>query len=200
MDSISNRIRYARKKAGFETATAAARAYGWPVPTYLGHENGDRNPSRKAAEKYAAAFKVRWEWLLSGKGPAAQSGSDTVPVVGYVGAGGAVSYVGESQIIDEAPRPPGSSLATVAVVVRGGSMPGVADDGWLVFYDERREGVTDDMIGRLCVVWLADGQVLIEPVFNGGAPGLYDLTSTAYETIRDAHVTHSARVEWIKPN
>ncbi len=78
-------------------------------------------------------------------------------------------------------------------------MLGIADDGSLVYYDERRDGVTDDMIGRLCVVWIDDGRVLIKRVFRGSQPGLYDLASTAYQTIRDACVTHSALVEWIKP-
>lgn len=78
-------------------------------------------------------------------------------------------------------------------------MLGIADDGSLVYYDERRDGVTDDMIGRLCVVWIDDGRVLIKRVFHGSQPGLYDLASTAYQTIRDACVTHSALVEWIKP-
>ena len=78
-------------------------------------------------------------------------------------------------------------------------MPGVAEDGFVVYYDERREGVTDDFIGSLCVCWLADGRTLIKRIFRGREPGLFDLVSTAYEPIRDAHITHSAKVTWIKP-
>ncbi len=66
MDSIAERLQYLRKKAGFNTATEAARAFGWAVPTYLGHENGDRNPSRETAKRYANAYKTRWEWILEG--------------------------------------------------------------------------------------------------------------------------------------
>lgn len=77
MDTPAKRLKWARQKAGYETATAAALAYAWKVPTYLGHENGDRIPSRKAAIRYGAAFKVSWAWLLEG-GPSPK----VSPVVG----------------------------------------------------------------------------------------------------------------------
>lgn len=198
MDTIADRLRWARRRQGFETATDAAKARGWTVSTYLGHENGDRNPSRKLAQKYAKAFRVRWEWLLEGQG-AAQAADAPVPIVGHVGAGGLVEFSTEQQPLDEAPRPPEATQFTVALIVRGDSMPGVAEDGFVVYYDERREGVTDDFIGSLCVCWLADGRTLIKRIFRGREPGLFDLVSTAYEPIRDAHITHSAKVTWIKP-
>lgn len=67
LDSPAKRLKWAREnRSSFTTASAAARAYGWPVPTYLGHENGDRIPSRAAAMRYAAAYKISWAWLLEG--------------------------------------------------------------------------------------------------------------------------------------
>ena len=71
--------------SGIFTATAAARAQGWPVSTYLGHENGDRAPSRRlAAKRYAKAFHVRWDWLLEGES-APSFAATMAPVLGYVG-------------------------------------------------------------------------------------------------------------------
>lgn len=198
METIADRLRWARKRQGYETPTDAARTRGWTVSTYLGHENGDRNPSRPTAQKYAKAFRVRWEWLLEGQG-APHAIDAPVPIVGYVGAGGAVEFLPENQILDEAPRPPEATRFTVALIVRGDSMPGVAEDGFLVYYDERREGVTDDYIGSLCVCWLDDGRTLVKRVYRGREPDRYDLLSTAYEPIRDACVSHSAKVTWIKP-
>lgn len=55
-------------RAGFETAKEAAEALGFPVSTYLGHENGSRGYPAKKAELYARRFKVREQWLLYGKG------------------------------------------------------------------------------------------------------------------------------------
>ena len=70
LDSPSKRLRWAREQHGrYSTPTEAARGFGWKTSTYLGHENGDRNPSRAAAKRYAKAYRVRWEWLLDNEGP-----------------------------------------------------------------------------------------------------------------------------------
>jgi transcriptional regulator with XRE-family HTH domain len=67
LDSPAKRLRWARKnKTNYETGTDAARAFNWPISTYLGHENGDRNISVEAAKRYAAAYKVPWTWILDG--------------------------------------------------------------------------------------------------------------------------------------
>lgn len=200
MDSPAERLQYLRKKAGFATATDAARAYGWTVSTYLGHENGDRNPGRDSAKRYAAAFKSSWQWIVDGGAQPSASESDTVPILGDVGAGGEVVFSGEPQGgHDRAARPPGSSPDTVAVRVRGDSMPGVAEDDWLIYYDQRVAGVPDDWIGQLCVVWLPDDRVYVKKVFRG-RDGAFDLVSTGgYAPMRDEEVAWSAKVTWIKP-
>lgn len=41
---------------------------GFPVSTYLAHENGSRGYPAKKAEIYARKFKVREQWLLYGVG------------------------------------------------------------------------------------------------------------------------------------
>lgn len=68
MDDIHSRLTESRIKAGYETATDAAKAMGVNVPTYLGHENGNRGITRSAAVKYARFFQVSLEWLLTGTG------------------------------------------------------------------------------------------------------------------------------------
>jgi|SRR5579871_4212821 len=73
--SIAARLKEARRKAGFMTSSEAARAMGAELPTYLGHENGSRGLSR-VAMRYADFYKVRLDWLLTGKGPMNDSGED----------------------------------------------------------------------------------------------------------------------------
>ncbi len=63
-----NRLRTAREAAGYTEATAAAEAFGWKTPTYLGHENGSRNMKPDVAARYGKAFGVSPEWLLFGQG------------------------------------------------------------------------------------------------------------------------------------
>lgn len=62
----SERLREARLRAGYATATDAARAFGWTPSTYMGHENGSRGLRKEAAQRYARGFGVSWTWLLGG--------------------------------------------------------------------------------------------------------------------------------------
>lgn len=68
MSDPAERLRIARIRAGFETAKEAAEALGFPVSTYLSHENGSRGYPAKKAFTYARKFKVREQWLLYGTG------------------------------------------------------------------------------------------------------------------------------------
>lgn len=89
------------------------------------------------------------------------------------------------------------SPETVAVIVQGDSMAGLLGDGSVLYYETRREPPTDDLIGRLCIVGLADGRVLVKILQWGSAPGRYNLASTAMNTITDQIVEWAARVTFI---
>jgi hypothetical protein len=70
LDDPDERLRWARQRAGFSDATAAARRFHWNENTYRSHENSTRAISKKAAAKYAKAFKIPAGpgWLLYGEG------------------------------------------------------------------------------------------------------------------------------------
>lgn len=61
---MAERLRQARKEAGYDSAQAAAEAFGWNPAAYRHHENGTRRFGPDAAKKYGRAFKVRPGWLL----------------------------------------------------------------------------------------------------------------------------------------
>jgi hypothetical protein len=69
VDDPAARLRIARLRAGYKTGKDAAEALGFPVSTYLSHENGSRGISAKKAFTYARKYKVREQWLLYGVGP-----------------------------------------------------------------------------------------------------------------------------------
>ena len=102
---VNKRLKVARIDAGFSSASAAARHFGWEVPTYSAHENGTRGAKAMLAE-YAKAFGVYYEWLKTGRGPQRVNGADPatkqaaqkerflnpqpveyIPVLGFVEAG-----------------------------------------------------------------------------------------------------------------
>lgn len=124
-----------------------------------------------------------------------------VDVVGYVGAGSMITYYGEDEgSLETVDRPPGASDETVAVRVKGDSMPGVAEDRWILYYDKRVRSVPDEWVNQLCVVWLPNERVYVKKVYRGRDPGTFDLISTGhYEPMRDEEVEWSAKVQWIKP-
>ena len=152
METAGRRLRWARERAGYATATDAARAFDWPVSTYLGHENGDRYPSRLKAKRYAQAFKVRWEWILEGEGQPQDDTPTSIPVVGHVGAGAEISPIDDHMLgsgLEEIEAPPGTPADAVSVLVRGNSMYPRYFDGERLFYI-RDDRPPDELIGREC--------------------------------------------------
>lgn len=91
MESPADRLRAAREKSGYTSASSAAEAMGAAVATYVQHENGSRGfPATKAA-RYARFFRTTPEWLLYGRETsdnleAAQLGPQ-LPIQGAVAAG-----------------------------------------------------------------------------------------------------------------
>jgi phage repressor protein C with HTH and peptisase S24 domain len=63
------RLKSARKTAGFRTGAAAAEFLGVAAATYNAHENGHRGLTIRTAEAYAKAFDVRPAWLMTGEPP-----------------------------------------------------------------------------------------------------------------------------------
>jgi|SRR5687768_545624 len=65
---LNERLQAARKAAGYETASDAARSLGVPYPTYAGHENGSSGFRANTGAVYARKFGVSFEWLMRGTG------------------------------------------------------------------------------------------------------------------------------------
>lgn len=67
----AGRLRWARERAGYSSARAAAIERGWNENTYKSHEQGIRQAEglkTATAEKYARAFRVSHAWLMTGTG------------------------------------------------------------------------------------------------------------------------------------
>lgn len=123
-----------------------------------------------------------------------------VPIVGYVGASSEDVYYGENS---DAPAefvsaPTEASTETVAVEIRGNSL-GPGFNGWVAYYDDRRTPVTLDLIGRLCVVGLTDGRVLIKTLRKAPGGRFHLLPNAGGEIIHDAKVKWAARVIALLP-
>lgn len=201
-DGRADRLREARIARGYETAAAAADAFGWNRNTYASNENGNAPFSYRKAKDYAGAFGVRPEWLYDAAGamrPEIEPGY--VPVVGMVGANpeGVVLFALGQDPTDLAPIPPGGTEQARALRVSGHSMSGVADDGGLIYFEDQRTPPTPDMLGHVVVVETDTDEVLVKRLLRGSRPGLYDLESVAGPTRHDARLRWAAHITAIIP-
>lgn len=68
MNTIHERLAWARENAGIRNMADAARKIGAAEPSYRAHETGFRTPREPTVKAYAKAFNVSWVWLMTGEG------------------------------------------------------------------------------------------------------------------------------------
>jgi hypothetical protein len=130
-----------------------------------------------------------------------EADKDTVPVVGYVGAGAEAHFYALSDgELDRVPAPDNAGPETVAVEIRGESL-GPLFERWLVHYDEVRSPITPDLMGQLCVVGLPNDKILVKKVrrAKSKADGLYDLLSNNEDAMLDQVIDWAAKVKSMVP-
>lgn len=189
--AVANNLRQLREGRGW-TQDEAAAALGTTRNQYAKLEGGSRRLSDKWIKLAGEAYGVD-------PGDVVTERAGSVPIAGYVGAGTEMHFYAETQgPLDEAPAPEDGTPETVAAEVRGESL-GPLFNGWRVYFDDRREPVTDDLVGRLCVVGLADGRVLVKQLLRGRMEGRFALHGQFGEPVLDADVLWAAKVKSMMP-
>ncbi len=159
MTTPKDRLKQARAAAGFETPTDAANAFPRDINknTLISNENGNRDISRKAAEKYAKLFGVDAGWLLYGTEGASQTADIDVPLLSLVSAGNLRSQpsVSEHDIIRRIKVGELPKGDWIALQVDGDSMDRVAPDGAIILVDRSDDRLID---GRFYIFSLGGGE------------------------------------------
>lgn len=188
---MGNNLRFLREARGW-TLQQAADALSMSRSGYQKIERGERKATLPFIARAADVYGVPMSSVIDE--------APRVRLAGYVGAGHEMHYYADgddpSEDID---APPDVTASTVAVLVRGDSMADHIEDGAAIYYDDRRNPPTDDLIGRLCIVGLSDGRVLVKKLVRGTSPTLWHLLSSNAAPIYDQPVDWAARVTWIKP-
>lgn len=165
-----------------------------------------RGISSETLDKLAPVLSTSPEWLLNEIGPESSAfderpedhpDRDTIPVKGWVGAGSQAQYFPQEAELDRAPGIKDAAPATIAMEIRGTSL-GELFDRWFVYFDEIRSPVTPDLIGKPCVVGLADGRVLVKKL-KRAKNGLFDLISNTEDPIPNVAVEWAAKVKHMGP-
>jgi phage repressor protein C with HTH and peptisase S24 domain len=204
MTTSNERLKQARETAGYESAQAAADAFGWPIGAYRHHENGSQGRSVPAKEalKYARAFRVRPEWILWGEGSKdIDYICEEIPVYGYAGAREVVDIIpsDDQGPIDEV-QPLRAEDGFRAVVVRGHSMLPAFRDGDVLFFREDHIPI-DQLIGRDCIILTEDKErAYVKRIMKGSKKGHYTLLSYApgIDPLPDVKVLKAWPIEWIR--
>lgn len=191
---VATNIAKIREGKGISQVALAERL-GMHVTSLNRLERGKTSASTNRLQQIARELGVSMSDLVADN----DEFGDTVPLVGYVGAGAAAHYYGDAPgELDRVSAPKNATRNTVAVEIRGESL-GPVFANWLVFYDDVRSPVTSDMIGILCVVGLPDDRVLVKRIKQSRTPGFFHLESNTEPTILDVEILWAAKVRSIEP-
>lgn len=197
---LKDKIKKIRQSMGLKQ-DAFGEMLGTNQSTVSRWERG-ASPEGPMLQKIADLANTTVERLL---GVDALSGTpaNTIPVVGYVGAGAAVYPYDDyprGDGMDFIERPAFVTGQAVAVEVRGDSLLPVAEDGWRLVYTGQQAILEEEVLNRLCVVQLTDGRMLVKRVTRGTSPQRYHLLSTNAPMIEDVEIMWAARVKAIIPD
>ncbi len=188
-----------RKERG-RTLESVADELGTSVGYLSDMEKGRRRHNSDWAERLARVYEIAAQDLYRHPDQAvAGVTTDSVPVVGLVGAGSVATLFAEGQgPLDYVEPPQNATPHTVALHVKGTSL-GPAWDESIIYYDDVRSPVTPDLHGRLCVVGLPDGRVLVKILKAAGDGTFHLLSNSLEEPLLNEEVLWAARVKAAHP-
>ncbi len=201
MGTVGERLKWARKEAGYESAADAARALGVIPQNVRDHEADRRGVSPDHAKAYGRLYGVSRDWLLFGGPTPKRAAPDReCEIVGFVGADpdGRVLYAHGQKAHDTTPIPPGGD-SPVALEVRGNSMGDLAPEGSLIYFEDQRTPPSPDMLGHYVVAELDTGEVVVKRLLKGSQKGVYDLWSVTAPIRQDVQIIWAAHITAIIP-
>lgn len=136
---MHERLKSARRAAGFSSATEAIKKHAWRGSTYRAHENGQNQYDTITARIYAEAFNTTAGWLLTGEEPFDANpvlfdpASKKIYVIGRIAGGEWIEEkIRKAAPVSESIFPPDSRYPVEAqfdLSVHGESLNRFAEDG-----------------------------------------------------------------------
>ena len=148
------------------------------------------NPGIGTLLKVAEALQVPFETI---------NGTDRVPLMGRVGAGGAIAYLPEEEEYSTVPRPPLAPGPLMALEVIGDSMLPKYEPGDTIYVRRDHDGVLPAYLGRYCAVHLADGGTYLKILAQGTEPDRYTLRSLNAADMSNVEVVWASPVRFVMP-
>lgn len=120
----------------------------------------------------------------------------TVPLVGVVGAGATVTPLEGDGALDYVEPAFAMPEGTVCVQVRGNSMYPRYFDKEIIYYRAEPQAPAN-VLGKECVVKLADGRMMVKVIRKGSSPDLFTLESWNAPAIEDVRIDYAAPVVFV---
>lgn len=183
--AMGNRLRFLREQKGW-THNEAAEALGMSRGGYIKLERGETQLTTATIHRAAKAYGVH-------EGEIVSAITSTIPVVGMVGAGGAIETAWEQQSEPlheiEIPFPFGESV--IGLEVRGDSMWPRYDSGDVIVVAKAGEPI-ESLLGFEAAVRTSDGHRYFKRIVDGAKKGLFDLESYNAPTMRGVEIEWAA--------
>ena len=200
MTDLSNRIAAAMKTAGLNQPqlAKAASLSGAPVSQQAVQQLvSGRNSTSRHLPAIAQALGVSLDWLASGRGTKGGRWRSEAVLIGKVGAGGEIRRFTGSPPRQRVDAPLGPDSPNAIEISGNSQLP--LQDGWLVYYGLEQQGVSEQCLGKLCVVQVKDGPTLLKTLLKAGRKDLYRLESWDAPAYPNVKVVWAARVTDIRP-
>lgn len=192
--ALRERIEQAMEAKGYSRRSLSLKAGLSPTGVRDVLDRVD-NPGIDTLERIAEALEIPMDALTGA--PA------TVPILGSIGAGGAVLFsidpdeeLSLGNDVEMAPRPVGAIGRMMALRVKGDSMLPRYDPGDVVYVARDHEGVLPEYLGRYCAVRTADGGTFLKILSPGTEPGRYTLRSLNAADMENIEVVWASPVEF----
>lgn len=127
------------------------------------------------------------------------NGSEAVPLLGTIGAGGMVAYFKDDHESEVVPRPPLAPGRLMALRVAGDSMLPKYDPGDIIYIRRDHDGVVEQDLNRYCAVHCADGGTYLKLLSPGTEPGRFTLRSLNAADMENVEVIWASRVLFVMP-
>ena len=160
---------------------------------------GSATPSFNQMMRIAEAANMPLEHFVKGTDYTSEAIASGIDLVGFVGAGAAVSFfqrdVQDMEFVRSFPDAP---AGTKAIELRDNVL-GADLNGWIAYYHEVAPGVPQSYIGALCVIWIDGGHVAFGRIEAGGKAGLFTIRASFAPPIYDALVASTAKIINLQP-
>lgn len=129
-----------------------------------------------------------------------------VPVLGNIGAGGEIIFIGdEDQEVSNSagfasvPRPPMVTGRLMALAVVGSSMLPKYEDGDVVYVRRDHDGILPGYLNRYCAVRTTDGGTYLKILSPGSVADRYTLRSLNAPDMENVEVVWASKVLFVMP-